>query len=724
MTCRLPVAPGFHGRTLRSRWSTRHSVAVDSFGSRGPAFGGDGEEVRFNDLVTSTERPDGAATIERVAIETDTRRRDIPENDLQNAGFVRGVFDRKQQRLARSSRRGFLKGSAAAAGATIAAAAAKLPGSPARLADAQGGVTGSYGYRIWTGQCPSYATGQNCVPGCGPSMVCASCCTPNGFFRNDEAAGYRLRPGVCTYSGGAADGWLWSYSGQCGGCSSITYRCHDGLVLNRTTGLWLRAICRSVTQCGGGVAPAPTTPPVAIPTTTPLPSQVSCPPGYTVVNTGQGYICQPNVVTPTAVVPATAMPTPIGLPPTAVATRRPVQPTQTEQPSTAFFISGVIESAIDNGGSVTIKGWLKGPTTAPLDFRVTIDGSPSFAGLANGFRPDVAQGVVNGGQYHGFEATINGVRPGRRQLCVFGVQNAVEKQLSCVVINVSATPGATALPTATVVPTTAPRPTSTTVAVPTPTATTSPPPALGPNVALPSPRAPSSNRPNGAVEVIRANSSRGGAFVSGWAGDADTSMPTIVTVAVDGVTAVTAAATLPRPDVAAALPAVGPTTGYAITVPFDSTGSHEICVSLVDAVDGTAYLAGCRSITGFVSRRDLSARSRTADPDEPLAIGAAVGALEALVAPGDGTIRVQGWLYLPGSDGVAAGYEVVVDGVTVGFGTADQPHQTIAEGLEIDGDHGFDATYPAAEGLSQVQLYASNNGTRTSLLAMRTIDIS
>lgn len=741
--------------------------------------------MRFSDLVHAQERPDGAVDVARDAIETDKQSTDLMENDLRNAGFVQGLFSRKKQRLDRTSRRGFLKGSFVAAGASVAAAASKLPGSPAKVAEAQGGVVGSYGYRIWTGQCPSFAVGHNCEPGCGSTPVCTDCCTPGGYFRNDEAAGYRLFPGICNYPGGtsAVDGWLWSYAAPCGGCSSIQYRCHDGYVLNRATGLWMPSICRAVVQCGGVVdnsgvtPPAPVQPPVVIAATpTPLPSQVSCPPGYTVVNTGQGYICQAN-----AVVAATPTPmTVVGGPPTAVpqtcpdgyslqetslgtlcvqivpappaSTPVPAPPQATPVPSGPFYISGALESAIDNGGSVTIKGWVKGPTDSPIDYRIKLDDNPVFFGLTSAFRPDVAQVIPDAGQYHGFEATISGVAPGSRQFCVYGVRGESELRLSCVVVNVSSTAAPTALP-ATAVPTTPPAPTSTAVAVPTPTATVASPPSAGANVPLPASASQSPNRPIGAVEVIRANTSGGGAFVSGWAGDVDTALSTIVVVAVDGVDVITHHAALSRPDVASALPQLGGNTGYALNVPFNTSGSHTICVSLVDRVDGTRYLSGCRSITGQATGAPLTSVPAPTPTPEPTAVptptptptpvpvavaaapaptgdapvieyGAPVGALETLQAEGGGTVRLVGWMYFPSAPDTAAAYEVVVDGVTVGYGLADQTRTDVGQALDIGDAHGFDATFVASPGLSQVEIYATSGAGRTGLLSVRTIEIT
>lgn len=748
--------------------------------------------MRFSDLVPAQDRPDGAVDVTRDSIETDNRTTDMLENDLRNAGFVRGLFDRKKQRVARTSRRGFLKGSVAAAGASVAAAASKLPGSPAKVAEAQGGVTGSYGYRIWTGQCPSFASEHNCEPGCGSTPVCTDCCTSNGFFRNDEAAGYRLFPGICNYGGPEpVDGWLWSYAAPCGGCSSIQYRCHDGYILNRSTDLWMPAICRAVVQCGGvvdnsppDIQPIPTTPPQFVgPTATPLPSQVSCPPGYTVVNTGQGYICQANgsgpIPTPISVSPPApgvqqcpegfslqntafgtlcveTIPQPVG----GVPTTPPVAPSPTPVPPGGgpFYISGALESAIDNGGSVTIKGWVKGPTADPIDFRVKLDGSPAFVGLANAYRPDVGQVIANAGLYHGFEATINGVAPGSRQFCVYGVSGATELQLSCVVVNVAATATPTPLPpTSTPVPTSTPGPTSTPVVVPTPTATVSPPPGNSPNVALPPASSLSPNRPIGSVEVIRANTSGGGAFVSGWAGDADTGLSTVVVVSVDGVDVVRHHAALSRPDVASALPQLGNNTGYALNIPFNTSGTHTVCVSLVDRIDGTRYLSGCRSITGLITGSPVTSSPAptptptptptpapvpTAAPvptltpapvpvatngaEAPASIdyGAPVGALETLEATGSGTVRLIGWMYFPNDPALAAAFEVVVDGVTVGYGLADQTRTDVGDALDIGDFHGFDATFVATPGLSQVEIYATSGVGRTGLLSIRTVEIT
>jgi hypothetical protein len=128
--------------------------------------------------------------------------------------------------------------------ASTAVSAASLFG-PARKVDAQSGVVGTYPRRILQ-FCPPYNSGDNCQPGCGSSPICTDCCDADGFFRNDPANGYTLYAGGCG-DGDIADGWLWRYSGKCGNCAEIEYRCSDGYVQTDTGPAPF--ICRAVTDC-------------------------------------------------------------------------------------------------------------------------------------------------------------------------------------------------------------------------------------------------------------------------------------------------------------------------------------------------------------------------------------------------------------------------------------------------------------------------------------------
>jgi len=121
-----------------------------------------------------------------------------------------------------------------------------------------------------------------------------------------------------------------------------------------------------------------------------------------------------------------------------------------------------------------------------------------------------------------------------------------------------------------------------------------------------------------------------------------------------------------------------------------------------------------------------AAAGAPAAPANPAAsdYGAPVGALEILQAEGAGQVRLSGWMYFPAAPDVSAAFEVVVDGVTVGYGIADQARADVGEALDISDYHGFDASFAAAPGLSQVEVYASGSAGRTGLLSIRTIEIT
>jgi hypothetical protein len=185
--------------------------------------------VRFDDLVPAHGPwPEGAAPARRRA-----------RRDLLAPG---------------PTRRSFLGGALAAGGAVGLAALGVFPRARAALAAPTG-----VGYRVHTGGCPSYASGHECQPGCGPSPVYADTCEPSGsyrgWFKNRPSSGYRLRPGQCL---SGYDAWVWRFSGRCGWCQhSIEYRCHDGYKL--IGGVWFNAICRRATRCDGRSTEGPAT---------------------------------------------------------------------------------------------------------------------------------------------------------------------------------------------------------------------------------------------------------------------------------------------------------------------------------------------------------------------------------------------------------------------------------------------------------------------------------
>ena len=199
--------------------------------------------MRFSELIGVEHQPHDARPASHSPVDTDTyanRMSDEPRNN----GFVTGLVDAKRARRLRATRRGFIRGTIAALAATTATSAAQLFG-PARKVEAQGGVVGTFPRRILQ-FCPPLNSNDNCQPGCGSSPICTDCCSSDGFFRNDPANGYSLFAGGCG-AGDIADGWLWRFSGTCGSCSEIEYRCSDGFVQTDTGPAPF--ICRTVTDC-------------------------------------------------------------------------------------------------------------------------------------------------------------------------------------------------------------------------------------------------------------------------------------------------------------------------------------------------------------------------------------------------------------------------------------------------------------------------------------------
>ena len=142
--------------------------------------------MRFSDLVGVDNRPEHAKAVEHAAVDTDSYLTELTA-DPRNNGFVTGLVDRRRGKRMTASRRGFIRGTIAAAAATTAVSAASLFG-PARKVEAQSGVVGTYPRRILQ-YCPPHNSGDNCQPGCGSSPICTDCCGSDGYFRNDPGNG-------------------------------------------------------------------------------------------------------------------------------------------------------------------------------------------------------------------------------------------------------------------------------------------------------------------------------------------------------------------------------------------------------------------------------------------------------------------------------------------------------------------------------------------------------
>jgi len=140
--------------------------------------------------------------------------------------------------------------------------------------------------------------------------------------------------------------------------------------------------------------------------------------------------------------------------------------------------------------------------------------------------------------------------------------------------------------------------------------------------------------PFGNVESLKSDS--GSIRVTGWAADPDTKNPIEVHVYVGSV-GKAFTASLARPDVGAAYPAVGPNHGFDVRVTVPATGTHKVCAYGINVGSGTNTLLGCGDVTvsgsldgghapiGFFESLTVSGTSATAtgwaiDPDTSAAI--------------------------------------------------------------------------------------------------------
>lgn len=533
------------------------------------------DQPTFADLVSADQRPDKPQTATRQAVTTASHDFTMSD-DLVNAGFLRSITNRKARRGLKASRRNFLRGTMVAASTGVAAGATRM--GPARQAEAQGVLTGSFPFRIWTA-CPSYAAAFNCEPGCGAPPVCFDCCGPDGFFREDPGAGYkRSATGECAYPGGTADGWLWAYNQPCGSCATIEYRCHDGITLITNadgTKTWTPMICRVVTQCSS--APPPPAP------------------------------------TATAVAP----PTP--------------------DPALAYTYIGNIVSAIDNGNqTVSVSGWVAAQGAAQTAFTLSLDGTFVFSGFAS---DPFVTGVAGTGPNHGFSALISAPGP-QHEICLYAEGGGTFTLISCVTLNVAPTAvipptavpataipatavpatavpvvPATALPatpvpiaTATPVPATAtpapatptpgptqtPRPTATPTVTPTSTPTPTPTPAPVVEVALATgDSTPAFFAASGVLEVMKLRSA-GEAYASGWGCNRETPGPVKVVASIAGVDIAESRTSWARKDVTDNNADFENALGFGLVIPLPPGGDATVCISLVDQVSGTRFELGCR----------------------------------------------------------------------------------------------------------------------------------
>jgi hypothetical protein len=146
--------------------------------------------------------------------------------------------------------------------------------------------------------------------------------------------------------------------------------------------------------------------------------------------------------------------------------------------------------------------------------------------------------------------------------------------------------------------------------------------------------------PVGALDAVRL--SPGAVDLRGWAGDPDGNRTTQIRVVLDGSEMIQRVAASPRPDVQAAVPAVGATTGFHVVALPVVPGRHRLCIEVQNtgAAGSDNTLVGCRDIA--------VPDAGTPGPHDPR------GRFDAIrTSPSSGhlTYSAVGWAFDPDSGG-------------------------------------------------------------------------
>jgi hypothetical protein len=200
---------------------------------------------------------------------------------------------------------------------------------------------------------------------------------------------------------------------------------------------------------------------------------------------------------------------------------------------------GTLDSVTRVPGGLRVRGWAIDPGgVGSIGVHTYIDGFPVSAVQSDGTRDDLAAVLPTFGGLHGYDATGR-TGPGLHDVCTYAINEGAgaNSLLACRSVAVS-------------------------------------------------------TRAFGTLDVAsRVGSS---VVVAGWAIDPDTTDPTGVSVALDGVAQVGVAA-IARPDLELAFPDYGPAHGFLTTLPGVAPGPHTVCVVALNAATQPTPL-GCRSV--------------------------------------------------------------------------------------------------------------------------------
>ena len=287
---------------------------------------------------------------------------------------------------------------------------------------------------------------------------------------------------------------------------------------------------------------------------------------------------------------------------------------------------GRINSTTVSPGVVRLTGWaLDRDTTSSIPVHVYIDGKFKYETPADVRRTDVNTAYPGVGERHGFDETLR-IDSGTHEICVYGINRGEGKNalIDCRTVTTKA------------------------------------------------------GSPQGKLSAVVAEPGR--LRMTGWALDPDTTAAAQVRFTVDGSTVSSLAATVSRPDVAAAYPGYGASRGFSASVN-RLGGTHEYCAVVTNVGFGADTTLGCRTVTS------------------PAA--ATVGRINTTqTVPGG--VSVTGWALSSASTKPVV-LDVIVNGARVASVTASGARPDVGKVYAGYGDaHGFSTTVPVGSGTRTV----------------------
>jgi hypothetical protein len=298
--------------------------------------------------------------------------------------------------------------------------------------------------------------------------------------------------------------------------------------------------------------------------------------------------------------------------------------------------------------TVRVTGWSLDPDTwVPVEVRAEVDGVPVVRERAMSRRDDIGALYPAYGPLHGFDLVVP-FPVGRHTVCIWAVDigGGADRRLGCRTLDMPST------------------------------------------------------QPIGWVDTVSTDGSD--LVVAGWAYDPDAGGPSPVTVTVsrtgiDDPHSLTATASIPRPDVAAAL-GVRSSTGFSVRVPGVESGVRTVCVTVRNQGWGSDRSLGCRQVV-VGDRRPLLFVDRI-EPRRPAPGEAATGLI------------VSGWAADPDSSAPVT-VEIRVNGVPT-LVTANLPRPDVGAVFPALGSQrGFELEVPTlGPGVHRVCVTAADLGPR------------